>query len=73
MSETHEVNTWDEMGVKDILIKLQYLDKMDQVALVFVVPRIMFYHLTQQSIILLGTPIASQDVLRIIGCGRDTH
>ncbi|KAG2829554.1 hypothetical protein PC116_g18179 [Phytophthora cactorum] len=46
--ETRAVNAWEVIGV---LTKLHYLDKIDQVAFVFIVPRDLFHSFKQQSIV----------------------
>ncbi|KAG3246957.1 hypothetical protein PI124_g8342 [Phytophthora idaei] len=48
LSETRAVNAWEVIGV---LTKLHYLDKIDQVAFVVIVPRHLFYSFKQQSIV----------------------
>ncbi|KAG2877504.1 hypothetical protein PC114_g23587 [Phytophthora cactorum] len=48
LATTRAVNAWEVIGV---LTKLHYLDKIDQVAFVFIVPRDLFHSFKQQSIV----------------------
>ncbi|GMF10793.1 unnamed protein product [Phytophthora lilii] len=68
-SKTQPVNA---DGIIFVLSKLGYLDKLDQVALVFVTPRDLVQQFRRQNIIPLDPLTAQQNIRQTRGIGRQT-